>query len=250
MLQVADGVFCGTGTDVNWVIVREGSDLTLVDAGWRGDLVGLEASIREIGCRPEDVRAILLTHAHADHLGGVPAFQRRHGTSVAAPLLMHARELPNARGEVRETGKPTDVIIRAWRPRVLAWGLRMVRAGGLHHLRVADGAAFVEGGPLDLPGGPVPILCAGHTSGHCAYLFPRAGAIATGDALVTGHPLFGAPGPQVLRAPFSLSDAGAAGALDAFDGVDADVVVPGHGSPWREGLAAAVAHARELAARG
>ncbi|YCK38055.1 MBL fold metallo-hydrolase [Actinomadura sp. ATCC 39365] len=59
------------GTDVNWVLLREGDDLTLIDGGWPGDVAAVEDFIRSIGRRPEDVRAILLTHAHIDHLGAV-----------------------------------------------------------------------------------------------------------------------------------------------------------------------------------
>jgi glyoxylase-like metal-dependent hydrolase (beta-lactamase superfamily II) len=69
MQEVAENVFCVEGTAVNWVLLRDGAALTLIDAGWSGDTPRVEASIRALGCHPSDVQAILLTHAHLDHMG-------------------------------------------------------------------------------------------------------------------------------------------------------------------------------------
>ena len=49
MRQVADNAWIGMGTAVNWMVVRDGDELTLVDSGWPGDLEALEASITSIG---------------------------------------------------------------------------------------------------------------------------------------------------------------------------------------------------------
>jgi glyoxylase-like metal-dependent hydrolase (beta-lactamase superfamily II) len=54
--QVADDVFAFTGTEVNWVIVQEGTELTLIDGGWDGEIQEVERSIRSLGRRPEDLR--------------------------------------------------------------------------------------------------------------------------------------------------------------------------------------------------
>ena len=70
MDQAADGVWLVTGTDNNWVLVADGDEVTLVDAGFPGDLPRVLASVERIGRAPGDVRAIVLTHAHPDHLGG------------------------------------------------------------------------------------------------------------------------------------------------------------------------------------
>ncbi|MEH3033546.1 MAG: MBL fold metallo-hydrolase [Aeromicrobium erythreum] len=226
--QVADGVWHGTGTDVGWVLARDGSDLTLVDGGYPGDVDALEASIRAVGCRPEDVRAVLLTHAHVDHLGGPAELARRYGT----PVLAHPDEVPLVRGERSEQASTADVVVRCWHPRVATWAVRIARAGGRSHPTVPDAQAWAGDRPLDLPGGPVPVPCVGHTSGHAAYHLPAAGVLVTGDAVVTAHPVTGRRGPHLLPDFFSTDPAMVRRTVCRLAEVPADVVVPGHGPVW------------------
>ncbi|MCG8917706.1 MBL fold metallo-hydrolase [Actinokineospora sp. PR83] len=240
MREVAKDVFCVSGTDVNWVLLREGTDLTLIDGGWLGDLGTVEESIRAIGHRPEDVRAVLLTHAHLDHMGALNHLHERYGT----PAFTDAAEVTHARGGHLEQATPLDLIVRAWRPSVLAWSCRIVRAGATRHLRVPHAQPFPTDGPLDLPGRPVPVACHGHTSGHSAYHLPDSGVVATGDALVTGHPTAQRPGPQLLPPFFTRAPEHALTALDVLGELPADILVPGHGHPWRGPLSRAAAAAR------
>ncbi|MGY1735737.1 MBL fold metallo-hydrolase [Geodermatophilus sp. SYSU D00684] len=250
MHEVTEDVFCVPGTAVNRVLVRDGRDLTVVDAGYPGDAASLADAVRALGSRLEDVRAVLVTHAHVDHVGGLSAL------APGTPVLVHPDELPNARGERREQATPLDVAVRAWRPRVARWALSIVRAGATAHPVVAAARPFPGGGPdagtgggpgggpLDLPGGPVPVPTPGHTSGHTAYLFPRHGVVATGDALVTGHPTSRVRGPQLLPGFFTASPDRARDSLGALAALPADLLVPGHGDPWRGDLTEAVARAR------
>lgn len=241
MQQVGDDAFHGTGTDVGWLAVRDGRDLTLVDTGWPGDVGALEAGLAAIGHHPRDVRAVLLTHAHVDHTGAVNHLHEAYGV----PVLMHPEEVPLARGARREQAGPLDVLVRAWRPSVAAWSMRIVRAGAFEHPRLEHAEAWPGTQELDLPGHPVPVPCAGHTSGHTAYLFAHAGVLATGDALVTAHPVSRTDGPQVLPDFFSHAPVAARRSLSALADLDADTIVPGHGPAWRGRLADAVAQAQE-----
>lgn len=239
MDEVAEGVFCVEGTDVNWVLLRDGSDLTLIDTGWFGDTATVERSIRALGRHPRDVAAILLTHAHLDHMGAINHFHRRYGT----PVFMHAAEVAHARDGHLEQARPADIIKRCYRPAALRWTARIIAAGALKHLTIAHAQPYQHDGALDVPGAPVPVACAGHTSGHSAFHLPDKGVLITGDALVTGHPLSPVAGPQLLPTFFAHAPTEAVAALDTLAGVDADWLVPGHGSPWRGGMPAAVEHA-------
>ncbi|OLM06619.1 putative beta-lactamase [Pseudonocardia sp. Ae706_Ps2] len=235
--QVDRGTVLVTGTDVNWVLLREGDALTLVDGGYPGDVAAVEFSIATLGLRPQDVVAILVTHAHVDHLGAVNPFHARYGT----PVLLHPVEVAHARRERREQLTPARVVAGLWRPAVLPWAVRVARAGAGRDVAAAHAQPFPTSGALDLPGSPVPVPTGGHTSGHTAFHLPASGAVITGDSLVTGHALSPATGPQLLPAWFNHgTDEEMRAALGALAGVDADLLLPGHGPAHRGPLRAAV----------
>jgi glyoxylase-like metal-dependent hydrolase (beta-lactamase superfamily II) len=235
-LQVADGVHLVTGTDVNWVLVQEGDALTVVDTGYPGDAGRLDASVRALGREPGDVAGVLVTHWHVDHVGSVVRWAEDHGV----PTWVHRDELANARGDRHESATTLDVARRAWQPRYAAWALRISRAGATAQ-PTSDAVRTWEGdGPLDLPGGPVPVHVPGHTSGHAVYLFPGAGVLATGDALATGHAVSRRRGPQLLPDFFATDPERAAASLARLRDLDADTIAPGHGPVWRGRPAVAV----------
>lgn len=242
MIEVRENVFSEIGTDVNWFVVRDGSDLTLIDAGYPGDVARVEASIRSIGAAPEDVRAILLTHAHVDHMGAANHFHDRYGT----PILMSETETAHARREYLQQASELDVAKNAWRPGVLAWSLRVMRAGATQKIAIPHAEAFPTVGALDLPGAPTPVPTTGHTTGHTAYFLPAAGAVVTGDTLVNGHPLLRHAGPQLLPPMFNHSETDTVAALDQLEGLDADLLLPGHGHPYTGSIREAVAKARDV----
>ncbi|TWP36819.1 MBL fold metallo-hydrolase [Leekyejoonella antrihumi] len=245
-MQVADDVFSFAGTDVNFVLWRDRSELTLVDSGYPGDLDAVEAAVHSLHRRLEDVRAILITHAHIDHLGAAIRLHER----VGAPLLLGSTEVAHARRDYLEQLTPLRLTANLWRPGMIAWTSRIVRAGAMHDAPAPAAQAFDTDGPLDVPGRPVPVATPGHTSGHTAYQLPSVGVVITGDALVTGHPLSRHVGPQLLPRFFNHDEHRTLSALDALEGLDADCVVPGHGAVHRGPVRDAVDRARAHAASG
>ena len=242
-VRVSENVFLAAGTTVNWVLLRDGADLTLIDGGYPGDLAAVEESIRVAGGRPQDVRAILITHAHVDHLGAVNPFHARYGT----PVYLDPVEVAHARREYLEQLTPARLTRILWRPGVLPWALRVLRAGATRDVAAPHAQPFPAAGPLDLPGAPVPVPTHGHTSGHTAYHLPSAGVVITGDGLITGHPLSRRDGPQVTSGFFNHDQAQTVAALDALEPLDADIVLPGHGPLYRGPVREAVAAARASA---
>lgn len=246
VIEVADDVFLARGTDVNWVLLRAGRDLTLIDTGWAGDRGALLGSIKAVGCRPQDIHAILITHAHIDHVGSVNYLHTEYKT----PVYFDGVEVGHARREYLEQAGPAAVLRSLGRRGVLGWALRVARAGALSDITVAHARHFPDagqGGALDLPGRPVPVATHGHTSGHSAFHLPAARAVASGDGLVTGHAATGIHGPHVLGGLFDHAPAEAIRALEALRDLDADLVLPGHGPAHRGPIVDAVEIARERA---
>jgi glyoxylase-like metal-dependent hydrolase (beta-lactamase superfamily II) len=241
--DLGSGVFLVNGRDVNWILVRSGSDLTVIDTGYPGYAASFEASVQAIGATLGDIRAVLLTHAHVDHMGGINHLHETYDI----PVYLDGVEVAHAHRERLEQAGPVDVAKNAWRPGVLSWASRVARAGAMIDKPIRHASAFPVSGSLDLPGRPIPVATHGHTSGHSAYLLPAAGVIVTGDALVTAHAVTRKRGPHVLPGFFNHGDVVAG--LENLVDQPADRLAPGHGPALHIPIANAVARAREDAAQ-
>ena len=230
---VADDVHLVAGTNVNWALVLDGPAVTVVDAGYPRDAEAVLASVEAVGRRPEDVEAVLLTHAHLDHLGGVPAVVARTGARV----VTGAEEARHARREYDSRVSTPRFLAQALRPGGLVWVAQALAAIGTGlRTRVHEVEVAPEDAPVDAPGALVAVPTPGHTPGHTAWLMPSTGVLFSGDALVTGHPLCRHDGPQRLPGFFSHDQAGVTRAIASLRDVPADVLAPGHGGPVRAPL--------------
>ncbi|MCX3290696.1 MBL fold metallo-hydrolase [Streptomyces sp. NEAU-H22] len=241
--QVADGTYLVRGSNTNWVILAEGDALTLVDTGYPGDREQLLASLAQVGSSPEAVAAVLITHAHNDHLGSAEYLRATYGT----PVLLHEAEVPHARREFLHQVSIGTVLGNGWRPGVLPWAVHALRSGGTAPVPVTAPQAFPTAGALDLPGRPVPVHTPGHTDGHCAYHLPGTGVLISGDALVSGHPTSRFEGPQLLPDMFHRERPRALASLDVLAELEGELLLPGHGPVHRGPVRDAARRARERA---
>ncbi|MGC0333926.1 glyoxylase-like metal-dependent hydrolase (beta-lactamase superfamily II) [Streptomyces sp. SAI-170] len=244
--QVADDTYLVHGSNTNWVILKDGDAVTLVDTGYPGDRERLLDSLAQVGSAPEAVAAVLITHAHNDHLGSAEYLRATYGT----PVYLHEAEVPHARREFLHQVNVGTVLANGWRPGVLPWAVHALRAGGTVKVPVASPAAFPSDGPLDLPGRPVPVHTPGHTLGHSVFHLPDRGAVLGGDALVTGHATSRLEGPQMLLDMFHHESARALTSLERIGALDGDLLLPGHGPAHRGPVRAAADRAREHAVPG
>jgi phosphoribosyl 1,2-cyclic phosphodiesterase len=72
----------GSGSEGNGLVVEAGSTRVLVDCGF--SVRSTAKRLGRLGVAPTAITAILVTHEHADHMGGVPAFAARYGIPVWA----------------------------------------------------------------------------------------------------------------------------------------------------------------------
>src|SRR5689334_4596165 len=99
-MRIADGLHrVGNGV-VNAYLVIEGTEVTIVDAGMPGFWPDLLAELGAIGRSFDDVRALVLTHGHSDHIGFAERVRTR-----GVPVSVHELDAALARGEVANPAK-------------------------------------------------------------------------------------------------------------------------------------------------
>jgi phosphoribosyl 1,2-cyclic phosphodiesterase len=198
----------GSGGNALLVEAREGSRVTrvLLDCGFNGRV--LVARLARLGLAPEQLDAILVTHEHSDHVGGVAVVARRHR------LPVYASEGTARAGRLDEAGVALGSLASA---EVLAIGALEIRPYAVPHdaaeplqFVFSDGASRL--GVLTDIGTPTAAVQA---------------ALHGVDALVleANHELdllWGGPYPSFLKARIAgalghLSNAQAASLLAALD---------------------------------
>jgi glyoxylase-like metal-dependent hydrolase (beta-lactamase superfamily II) len=224
---------------VNSYLVESAGAVTIIDAGAPSYWGELPAELGAMGRSLDDVRAVVLTHGHSDHIGFAERIRRERGT----PILVHELDAALARGEVPNPAKGVGPVrIRS----LLGFLAFSVTHGLLRVPRIAEVSSFGDGATLDVPGSPRVILLPGHTPGSAALGFPALDALFIGDAIATYSVTTGVDAPQI--APFTADRAQALASLARLDDVEAGYVLPGHGRAWTGGLAEALSQVRAAAA--
>lgn len=149
---------------INAFLINTGSKLILVDTG-AGELLGatsgkLIANMRAAGYRPEQVDAILLTHIHADHSGGLSIGGKRVFPNA---LVYVDKRDPNF--WLSATEKAKNPTLKTTFEQSHATVDPYVEAG---KLRPFDGATELFPGIRSVPS-------YGHTPGHTAYMVESEG---------------------------------------------------------------------------
>lgn len=183
-IELADGVWQLTpAPGINTWVIRDGDEVTLVDAAMKETVPRLVRQLRALGIRRGEVRRILLTHGHVDHLGGVAPLRR---TGVDATVQAGEPDLPYVR-----TGTPpeSDESTRGGRAfNRLPWWFSPPDPEG-----VDDATAFTDHEPLPIGGGLVPVPTPGHTPGHTAFHLPAHDLVLGGDVVFNVWKLIPSP---------------------------------------------------------
>ncbi len=206
-IHLVDGVTC------NVYLILEPDGVTILDSGLPGAHTRILALLQSLGHASGDVRRIVFTHQHIDHIGGAPALVKATGAEIYAPV----GDTPAIEGKAKRE--------RPRGPLGLAFAVMIalqLRPTTVNH-QVAGGETlpvFASEGGLQVVATP------GHTVGHVSYYLPARRLLFAGDAYrhadgkVTPSPkMFNHDTPQAMRSLASLC------------ALDVEMSLPGHGAP-------------------
>jgi glyoxylase-like metal-dependent hydrolase (beta-lactamase superfamily II) len=239
--DVAPGVHRVEDAYTNWYIIEDEGRLTVVDAGVPTSWSSFGGALRDLGHDRDAVEAVVLTHAHFDHLG----FAERARAELGVPVWVHEDDVrltrePRAYDHERSRIPYFLTQVRAF-PIVAA--LLMSRAWWPSPVQQVR-AYRSDAGELPVPGRPRVVATPGHTEGHCALHLPDRDVVLAGDAVVTLNPYRGTRGPQIVSGAATLDSDRALASLGPLAATSAKTVLTGHGEPWTDGAEAAAEKAR------
>lgn len=169
--KIVDDAYLLPLGNANVVLLDGGSELALVDAGFPGKVAIVLDAIRQLGRSPRDLRHLIFTHHHPDHIGSAAAIVRETG----ATTYMHPIDIP-----IAETGGP-------FRPMAPAPGLlprtayRFVWRPEERMEPVKIDRPIAEGDTLPIAGGLRVIGTPGHCAGQVAFLWRGEQLLIAGD---------------------------------------------------------------------
>jgi glyoxylase-like metal-dependent hydrolase (beta-lactamase superfamily II) len=236
--DVAPGVHRVEDAYTNWYLVEDDGALTVVDAGTPDSWGSLLDAVQRIGRALGDIQAVVLTHAHFDHIG----FAERARKELGVPVWVHEDDVPLTRHPL-EYGHERSRLPYLANPAALPIYASLARHRALFAPAIKEVRRFREG-TLDVPGALRIVPTPGHTIGHCALHLSDRDAVIAGDAVVTLDPYTGRRGPRLVARAATADVERNLRALSAVADTSARHVLVGHGAPWHDGADAIVAEAR------
>ncbi len=184
------GVYAVTGYSKSYIIDGD-QGVVLIDTGIPKRHGAIIEVLSRIGRSPANVRAIAITHSHADHVGGAAALK----LESKAPLFASGADAPAIRGEAPTVPPPVFDRMPFLKP--LSRFIPGAEPITVDHL-------VGETEPSALPADLRVIDTPGHTPGHVSYLLDRNnGVLFVGDAAVATKKgvvkrgVFNAPTPSI-----------------------------------------------------
>ena len=197
---------------VNCYLVRTADGYTLIDTGRTNKRGAIEKELGSAGCRPGNLKLIVLTHGDFDHCGNTAYLRKKFGTKIA----MHDDDSGMVeRGDMSWNRKKPNILIR------MIFGLffRLSKSDRFKpDLYLEDGYDLFEYGfdaqVLHIPG---------HSKGSI-------GILTTGGDLFCGDLIANVDKPELWSI---IDDSAAANAsVEKLKKLDIKTVYPGHGKPF------------------
>jgi hydroxyacylglutathione hydrolase len=203
-----------------YLLVDDG--LTLVDTGFFGRADQILKQVEELGYSPSDIKRIIITHHHEDHIGSLAALKK----VTQAEVIAHPADALYIDGTLPQPGPSRP----QWLGKLLArfswlWATEPVVVDTLVN----------DGDELPILGGIKILHTPGHTPGSiCLYLEDK-------DLLIAGDLLAHRFGLRLPARGFTVDIAQEIQSVKRIASLEFDIICFGHGSPIRHQAHKAVA---------
>jgi glyoxylase-like metal-dependent hydrolase (beta-lactamase superfamily II) len=155
----------------NAFLIESDDGLTMIDAGFPSKERAVFGAIRELGRSPDQLKHLIFTHGHPDHIGSAAAIVRETG----ARTYMHPLDIP-----IAESGGPFRPMRSA--PGLLGQVLcRLFFHPDDRMEPVAIDQPLIPGDILPIAGGFEVIHVPGHCAGQVALLWRPGRMLFAGD---------------------------------------------------------------------
>lgn len=201
-MKITDSVERIDGTMANTYVIRHEGKTVLVDAGMKSSAKKIIGFFEEHSERPD---AILITHYHPDHIGGLAQIVGKYGSNVYA----HKNEVDVIRGQQKV--QPTKSLLS-----------KMV--SGVSKSEPVENVEDLEKMPF---GWIRAVETQGHTPGSTSFLFEPENLLFVGDAVTVKG------GKTSLNKQFTLDMAEAKNSQQKILSMKGTTILPGHGDPLR-----------------
>ena len=153
----------------SYAFVNSDSSVTLVDCGLEGSYKKLIKDLARIGKHPKDVKNIILTHAHDDHVGGAAKMIQECDVKN---VLMHEED-----SHLPPTGKTPPRDDSRFSGKIM----KLIPDKGYEPFAITK--KLKDGEIIDTAGGLKVIHTPGHTDGHISLLHLESETLITGDSI-------------------------------------------------------------------
>lgn len=209
-VEVVEGVHQVDGVNANVYVLKNGEELTVVDAGMPRNAGKILSYVRKLGEQPSSISIILLTHCHIDHVGSANELRKATNAKVAihaedADFLAGKRALP--------------------RPKGVAGSLFRVASLFFRFSTFQPDITLKEG---DIVAGLKVIHTPGHTPGSISLIEPKRELIFVGDTLRYSEGRISGPPER-----FTLDADQAKLSIKKISELEFDTMLSGHGEPLK-----------------